>query len=387
MASLGERLQGARAEMEALLARLEESRRQAEVNLSESATRLQENTTASLEQHATEAAERLQSSRTELESMIAGFEETRRQVRQDLQDSAAQLEQRVNAFVDQQLVTVENRVSGMRADAEGLLTKIEQLQQTSETEITKARATLQELGSQTVQFALEGVNEKLEADGQRTLAQFRSRSAEIVESECYTLSQRVSSASDFIRDWSQQAAARLGSYSERIEARAAASAEIRQKQSEQISAGFAEKLQNDADVVFSEALDRVQQTAGLLENTTVAAVQARVQKGTQDLVETTAAELQQLAQENLDLVSKQLAERQLQFTGEISAALHRTFDELVEASSARVQKLTDDSLNLITDQLATRQKMLIDDTTKAFRHKVGEILVMLQNGSGENGSS
>ena len=264
---------------------------------------------------------------------------------------------------------------------------VEQLQQTSETEITKARATLQELGSQTVQFALEGVNERLETDGERMLAQFRSRSAETVESECYTLSQRVSSASDFIRDWSQQAAARLSSYSERIEARAAASAEIRQKQSEQISAGFAEKLQNDADVVFSEALDRVQQTAALLENTTVAALQARVQKGTQDLVETTAAELRHLARENLDLVSKQLAERQQQFTGEISAALRRTFDELVEASSARVQKLTDDSLNLITDQLATRQKLLIDDTTKAFRHKVGEILVMLQNGSGENGSS
>ena len=387
MASLGERLQGARADVEALLARLEESRRQAEVNLSESVTRLQENTTASLERHATEAAKCLQSSRTELESMIAGLEETRGQVRQDLQDSAAQLEQRVNAFVDQQLVTVENRAAGMRADAEGLLARLEQLQQVGETEITKARATLHELGSQTVQFALEGVNERLETDGERMLAQFRSRSAETVESECYTLSQRVSSASDFIRDWSQQAAARLSSYSERIEARAAASAESRQKQSEQIAAGFAEKLQNDADVVLSEALDRVQQTAALLENTTVAALQARVQKGTQDLVETTAAELRHLARENLDLVSKQLAERQQQFTGEISAALRRTFDELVEASSARVQKLTDDSLNLITDQLATRQKLLIDDTTKAFRHKVGEILVMLQNGSGENGSS
>jgi hypothetical protein len=136
--------------------------------------------------------------------------------------------------------------------------------------------------------------------------------------------------------------------------------------------------------VLSEVLERVQQTAGLLENTTVAAVQTRVQKGTQELVETTAAELRQLAQENLDLVSKQLAERQQQFTGEISAALHHTFDELVTASSAKVRKITEDSLDLITDQLATRQKMLIDDTTKALRQKVGEILVMLQNSSDES---
>jgi Tfp pilus assembly protein PilZ len=382
--SLGERLQGARAEMEALLARLEESRRQAEVKLTESATRLEENTTASLEQHANESAKRLQSSRTEIESMMAGFEETRRQVQQDLQDSAAQLEQRVNAFLDQHLATVENRVAGMSADAESLVARLEQLQQASEAEITKARATLRDLGSQTVQFAVEGVNAKLETDGERTLTQFRSRSAEIVESECYALSQRVCSASDFIRDWSQQAASRLGSYSERIEARAAASAESRQKQAEQIVAGFGERLHNDADVVLSEVLDRVQQTSRLLENTTVAAVQAKVQKGTQDLVETTAVQLRQLAQENLDMVAKQFAERQQQFTGELSAALRRTFDELVEASSAKVRKLTDDSLNLITDQLATRQRLLIDDTTKAFRQKVGEILAMLQNGSGES---
>ena len=135
---------------------------------------------------------------------------------------------------------------------------------------------------------------------------------------------------------------------------------------------------------MSEVLERVQQTAGLLENTTGAAVQARVQKGTQELVETTAVQLRQLAQENLDLVSKQLADRQQQFTDEISAALHRTFDELVEASSAKVRKMTDDSLDLVTEQLATRQKLLIDDTTQAFRQKVGEILVMLQHGSGES---
>src|SRR5262249_16875479 len=150
-------------------------------------------TIASLEQHATEAATRLQSSRTEVESMMAAFEVTRDRIRQDLQDSATQLEQRVNAFLDQQLVTVENRIAGMRAD---LLARLEQLQQASATEITKAQVTLDELGNQTVQFALEGVNEKLETDGKRTLAQFRSRSAEIVESECYALSQRVSSASD-----------------------------------------------------------------------------------------------------------------------------------------------------------------------------------------------
>ena len=84
---------------------------------------------------------------------------------------------------------------------------------------------------------------------------------------------------------------------------------------------------------------------------TVVTVQTGVQKGTQELVETTTAELRQLAQENGDLVSKQLAEGQQQFTGEISAALHHTLDELVEASTARMRKITDDSLALITDQL------------------------------------
>ena len=50
-------------------------------------------------------------------------------------------------------------------------------------------------------------------------------------------------------------------------------------------------------------------------------------------------------------MSKQLAEGQQQFTGEISVALHHTLDELVEASTARMRKITDDSLALLTDQL------------------------------------
>jgi hypothetical protein len=101
-------------------------------------------------------------------------------------------------------------------------------------------------------------------------------------------------------------------------------------------------------------------------------------------MESTGAHLQQLAQENLDCVSEQLAERQKQFTGEMSQALQCTFDELVEASSARLRKLADDSLGLIAGQLAARQKLLISDTTKAFRQKIGEILVTLQNGAAEN---
>ena len=223
MASFDERLQGPRAEMEAILARVEESRRRTEANLKEFATRLEEKTTEFLEQHATEVENRLQSCRTEVEYMLAGFEETRRQVRQDLQESTAQLEQRVNAFLDQKLVTVENRIAGMRADTEILLIKLQQLYEASENEIAKTRVAVHELGGQTVQFALEGINEKLETDGARTLAQFRSRSAEVVESEYDALTQRVSSAS------------------------------------------FAERLQSDADVVLSEVLERLQQTTALLE--------------------------------------------------------------------------------------------------------------------------
>ena len=155
-------------------------------------------------------------------------------------------------------------------------------------------------------------------------------------------------------------------------------------QSEQTAASFRERLQSDSEIMFGETLERVQQTACLLENTTVAAMEARVRRGAEELMESTGAHLQQLAQENLDFVSEQLAERQKQFTGEMSQALHCTFDELVEASSARLRKLADDSLDLIAGQLAARQKLLISDTTKAFRQKIGEILVTLQNGAAEN---
>jgi hypothetical protein len=229
----------------------------------------------------------------------------------------------MTASLEQKLVAGECRLRGMQAEAESLLVKLQHLQQASQAEITKARTVLEELGSQTVQFALEDVNEKLEAEGERALSEFRNRSGQIVESEFHALSQRVSSAGDVVRDWSEQA-------SEALAAKAAASAESLQKQSEQVAAGFTDKLQNDADEVMSEVLERVQQTARLLEGTTVAAVQAGIQKGTQELVDTMATQLRQLGQSTMALVSEQLAETQKRFTTEMSESLHRNFDELMD---------------------------------------------------------
>ena len=102
------------------------------------------------------------------------------------------------------------------------------------------------------------------------------------------------------------------------------------------------------------------------------------------MVDTTAAQLQQLGQSTVDFESDQLDERQKQFTTEMSEALHHTFDALVEGSVARLRKLTDDSLDLFTEELTNRQKLPISDTSHTFRQKIGEILAMLQNGSGEN---
>ncbi len=162
------------------------------------------------------------------------------------------------------------------------------------------------------------------------------------------------------------------------------SAGTSRRRSEPVAGSITERLQSDADVALSGALERAEQTARLLEDTTVAALQVRVQKGAQELVENTAAQLRQLAQENLNLVSEQLAERQRQLTSEMSEALHHTFDELAEASSARLRRLSDDNLDIISARLATQQRLLISDTAQAFRQKIGEILVMLEKVSGEN---
>lgn len=344
VATASERLQGSRIEAESVVAKLEEVQERAQASLRESVGQLEERMAASTGQHLAAADERLRSSRAEAEVMFARLEEGRRQVDTGLEELADRLGERMTASVERHAVSVAERLAGVRAEADALLLKVEDLQQACPSEIEKVRTAMKELSGEAVELALAGLNEKLEAE-------------------------------------SSSAVARLGSCADEVVARVTASVESLRAQGDQISAAAVEKLRGDANGVLSDALEQGKQTARSFQDTTVEAAQENARRSTRGLVETTAAELRRLAQENLNLVSEQLAERQQQFTSDMSRALGHMFEELVATSSAKLRQITDNGLERIAQELAERQKLLINDTTRTFRQKISEILLSLQNGS------
>ncbi len=148
LASVADRLKGSSAEVEGLLARLEEQRQRAEGGLEESAARLEGESAARLEQRMTAAldqqlasvADRLKGSSAEVEVLLARLEEQRQRVEGGLEESAlrlegesaARLEQRMTATLDQQLASVADRLKGSSAEVEGLLARLEEQRQRAE---------------------------------------------------------------------------------------------------------------------------------------------------------------------------------------------------------------------------------------------------------------
>ena len=102
-----EQLQRGRSEAEGLHAQLERLHRQAHKSLQEStarleeewAVRLEERVRASLDQQVNPLLDRLQRSRAEVETMLAKLEQHRQQVEIDLKESAACLEQKTRGLL------------------------------------------------------------------------------------------------------------------------------------------------------------------------------------------------------------------------------------------------------------------------------------------------
>jgi hypothetical protein len=109
MASVLDRLQGSRVEIEASLTRLQETHQQVHTSLKESANGLEQKIAESLGQQLVAARECLQGARLEAESAVARLEELRQTSYADLQksvttwegESASRLESRLAAFLEQ----------------------------------------------------------------------------------------------------------------------------------------------------------------------------------------------------------------------------------------------------------------------------------------------
>jgi hypothetical protein len=358
LASVGRRLQDSQADVEGLLARLEEQRQQAQASLQEvasrlegeSAARLEQRITATLDQQLASVADRLKGSNAdsnaEAEGLLARLVEQRQQAQANLQEvasrlegeSAGRLEQRITAALDQQLAS--DRLQGPRAEVDGWLGRLEEARQQAHRSLQDAAAAREaDSGArleQTINPALESQLASAAERLQEARASVESLLAHVEEIGRQVQGTLLGSVAQIEEKVTSSLQQHLTAVDERL-------------QSERREA---ESLRVELEQAGQEAQSRLQESAAQMEQESAARLEERMR---------------------------------LSFDQQMASILDRVQSSRVEieASLSQLQE-TQRELHTSLEESATRQKLLIDDTTKAFRQKVGEILVMLQHGSGES---
>ena len=380
LAPLADRLQGSHAQVEGLLAQLDELQQRAQAGIDESASRLKQKMLDGLEQQLRPLGKRIQDSRVEVEAMLGRLEEVRHWSHKDLEETAAHLKENTATEIERQIRPLGDRVKGAHAEVEALLARLEEVRSWTHKDFAESEARVRESMFGALEQQLVPLAERIHKA--HTQVESMLSKMEEVQKVCHS---EVAKAPDAIRELSHQAiqraeeaTVRLESYSQKVEAKAADLVKTLNGQSGQISNRLMEDLQKNLEGLVRDLQERFIKSARVFEDTTLESVQGNARKVAQEFLEASAVQLRQLAQEHLRQIPEQMAEKQKHLLNETTESLRKTMDELVEASAIKLQKLAENNLHQVTDQVSKKQRAL-QDTEEAFREKVSEILGLLQN--------
>lgn len=350
--SLEARLEGSRSQAEAMLARLEELRERAQSRLVSSASALERTMLASLEQQAAPIGDRIERSRAETEAMLAELADTEKRTTAHLQESVARAEQSVVETVERQLGSVDARLEGSRTQVEALLARLDELQKAGDAEVARVQSAIPEAGGQAIQFALEGITGKIRTEMESVGASVVEETRDRVHREGAAAIQAFIESGELEanleRVLQSQGAAIFGQF---------------QKDSDHLSHQTVAAMQQKSDEILRAASGALSEQA------------ASAQGSLQTLITSSSAELRRTAEQAMQQASDQFADRQKALLTEAADNLRHTVDGLIESAGSQMRGLAEANLQRIDQQLAAKQKAFVEETVKAFREKLGEILM------------
>lgn len=345
LAPTWERLVKSRADLEGTLEGLD---KRAKTKLDESTRRAQEGALNSFEERLAGLTERLESSRGQVEVVVEALGELQHRTQATMEESAARVHENTLKSLEQRLAPLAKRLESSRAEIESMLARLDELQRACHSSVDELEGDFKQLFKRQREAMEESLQQKFENASQQALAHIQSSGEQILKKASETLNERAFVTVDMLKDWSKQATERLEAHAQEIGSQLTESLENLRKQARDMSAGILDKLNRETGKMTADLMERFLNNARAMESTTVNAVRQK-----------------------LDAVARELTES--------------SGPELFEDSAAKLRKLAEDSVQLIAAQLAKKQEQLISDTEKAFRQKIGDMLMMLQGGSAKKG--
>lgn len=190
---------------------------------------------------------------------------------------------------------------------------------------------LEELSEKQRQVILEQVQHGIDDLINKALAQVKNKANQALTEASDTVNKQVGAAAVALKDWEDQAGARLEALSRKFEAGMQASAQAHERQKADLSQSVLEKLGKESEALLEDLCDRLQQAARVFEDKGTEAIQAKLQAVTEELLEAAAAQLRKHSEENQDLVADQLKEKQRQAISQAENLFRNSLADMLKA--------------------------------------------------------
>jgi hypothetical protein len=172
----------------------------------------------------------------------------------------------------------------------------------------------------------------------KAVAQLKAQCEQVVKDVAETLGKEGGPAATILKDWEEQAQAKLGAYSQLLDGSFQASIEALQQQAGQLSNTVLEKVHEDAQNVLKELQAHLDQAARGLREQAQKELEEKIREFTLKQLEESDAEFDKRSAENLELVTEQLKEKQEELVTEATEMFRSTLGQMLLGPSSSTRK-------------------------------------------------
>lgn len=264
------------------------------------------------------------------------------QTQTTLQNSAAELQDKMVKSLDEQIGSVLDRLQSSRTELDALLTRFQELQQSSEAEVEKTQRNIHEAGWQAVQAATEQLSEKFQQQMETVNAGFMESTSKRIQDE----------ASSALASLTQEATGRLATLLDNYVSKSVPEIQARQADAlaqtkEQISevaqftsASTIDGLQKQANELLSSFQTQLEKSLTEFKDKSLEQASDHLRKTAKDSGATAAEELRKQANdarrlltEEVKAAGKGMAEESRK---QLAVLTNDTVDKLNESAKAGV---------------------------------------------------
>jgi hypothetical protein len=163
----------------------------------------------------------------------------------------------------------------------------------------------------------------------KAVAQLKTRCDQIVKGVAEMLGAEGGPAATILKDWEEQAQAKLGAYSQLLDGSFQASVEALQEQAGRLSSTVLEKVQEDAQNLLKELQAHLDQAGRGLQEKSQKELEEKIREFTLKQLEESDAEFDKRSAENMELAIEQLKEKQEELVTEATEMFRSTLGQML----------------------------------------------------------